>query len=465
MKKLKKEIWFTHARKIAIGFFIIIIAGTFLLTLQISGRSGEWTNLVDALFTATSATCVTGLAVFDTYQYWSVFGQIVIITLIQIGGLGFITFGVGFSIFFKQRIGLARRNLIQESVSALKLAGVVKLVRKIIIGTAIFEGIGAVVLAIRFIPKMGFAVGIYNAVFHSISAFCNAGFDLMGRYEEYSSLTAYSGDIVINITIMLLIIIGGLGFIVWWDLWDKFRKVLRKELSPSRVFRVLRLQSKLVLTMTGILVFSGAFLVFIFESGNPSTLKGAPLGTKLMASFFQSVTTRTAGFYTMDQSLLSTPTVIISLLWMFIGGSPMGTAGGVKTTTIAVLILSIAAYLQGKKDVEVYGRRIRESYLRSAMVVAGTSVLILFTMTVLLSAVMPGVDLADVLYEITSAGATVGLSRGLTPQLNVAGKWIVILTMYLGRIGPLTLGTAVVMRVRNRPGSTTHLGEEDIMIG
>ena len=217
--------------------------------------------------------------------------------------------------------------------------------------------------------------------------------------------------------------------------------------------------------MTGILVFSGAFLVFIFESGNPSTLKGAPLGTKLMASFFQSVTTRTAGFYTMDQSLLSTPTVIISLLWMFIGGSPMGTAGGAKTTTIAVLILSIAAYLQGKKDVEVYGRRIRESYLRSAMVVAGTSVLILFTMTVLLSAVMPGVDLADVLYEITSAGATVGLSRGLTPQLNVAGKWIVILTMYLGRIGPLTLGTAVVMRVRNRPGSTTHLGEEDIMIG
>ena len=185
-----------------------------------------------------------------------------------------------------------------------------------------------------------------------------------------------------------------------------------------------------------------------------------------MASFFQSVTTRTAGFYTMDQSLLSTPTVIISLLWMFIGGSPMGTAGGVKTTTIAVLTpFYCSMSSRGKKDVEVYGRRIRESYLRSAMVVAGTSVLILFTMTVLLSAVMPGVDLADVLYEITSAGATVGLSRGLTPQLNVAGKWIVILTMYLGRIGPLTLGTAVVMRVRNRPGSTTHLGEEDIMIG
>ena len=184
-----------------------------------------------------------------------------------------------------------------------------------------------------------------------------------------------------------------------------------------------------------------------------------------MASAFQSVTTRTAGYSTFSQAGMHEETRFLNILLMFIGGSPMGTAGGVKTTTIAVLILSIAAYLQGKKDVEVYGRRIRESYLRSAMVVAGTSVLILFTMTVLLSAAMPGVDLADVLYEITSAGATVGLSRGLTPQLNVAGKWIVILTMYLGRIGPLTLGTAVVMRVRNRPGSTTHLGEEDIMIG
>ena len=228
---------------------------------------------------------------------------------------------------------------------------------------------------------------------------------------------------------------------------------------------MLRLQSKLVLTMTGILVFAGALLVFIFESGNPLTLADKPLGTKIMASFFQSVTTRTAGFYTIDQSRLSTSTVIISLLWMFTGGSPMGTAGGVKTTTIAVLILSIVAYLQGKKDVEVYGRRIRESYLRSAMVVAGTSLLILFTMSVLLSAAMPEADLADILYEITSAVATVGLSRGLTPQLNVTGKWIVILTMYLGRIGPLTLGTAVVAKVRNMPGSTTHLGEEDIMIG
>ena len=451
----------TSAQIIIFGFMVVIFMGALLLMLPISTKGPGGAPFLDALFTSTSAVCVTGLIVHDTATYWTEFGQFVIISLIQVGGMGVVTVAVAVAMVSGKKIGLRERSTMQDAISAPKVGGIVRFTGFILKGTFIVELTGAVLMAPQFIKDFGFVKGIWYAVFHSISAFCNAGIDLFGE----TSLSVYVSNPLVNITTIGLIIVSGLGFIVWWDLWDKFRKVLRKELSPSRVFRVLRLQSKLVLTMTGILVFSGAFLVFIFESGNPSTLKGAPLGTKLMASFFQSVTTRTAGFYTMDQSLLSTPTVIISLLWMFIGGSPMGTAGGVKTTTIAVLILSIAAYLQGKKDVEVYGRRIRESYLRSAMVVAGTSVLILFTMTVLLSAVMPGVDLADVLYEITSAGATVGLSRGLTPQLNVAGKWIVILTMYLGRIGPLTLGTAVVMRVRNRPGSTTHLGEEDIMIG
>ena len=423
---------------IALGFAGVIFVGGLILWMPFCSAPGQAVTFPDAVFTAATSVCVTGLSTVVMAVQWSPIGKAVILCLIQIGGIGLI----------------ALANMIFISLRR-------KISRSVVKCVFLAEGIGAVLYAFCFVPEFGIKKGLVHAIFLAVSAFCNAGIDLFGE----TSLSVYVSNPLVNITTIGLIIVSGLGFIVWWDLWDKFRKVLRKELSPSRVFRVLRLQSKLVLTMTGILVFSGAFLVFIFESGNPSTLKGAPLGTKLMASFFQSVTTRTAGFYTMDQSLLSTPTVIISLLWMFIGGSPMGTAGGVKTTTIAVLILSIAAYLQGKKDVEVYGRRIRESYLRSAMVVAGTSVLILFTMTVLLSAVMPGVDLADVLYEITSAGATVGLSRGLTPQLNVAGKWIVILTMYLGRIGPLTLGTAVVMRVRNRPGSTTHLGEEDIMIG
>ena len=421
MKKLKKEIWFTHARKIAIGFFIIIIAGTFLLTLPISGRSGEWTNPVDALFTATSATCVTGLAVFDTYQYWSVFGQIVIITLIQIGGLGFITFGVGFSIFFKQRIGLARRNLIQESVSALKLAGVVKLVRKIIIGTAIFEGIGAVVLAIRFIPKMGFAVGIYNAVFHSISAFCNAGFDLMGRYEEYSSLTAYSGDIVINITIMLLIIIGGLGFIVWDDIWHNRLK-----------FRKYSLHSKIVIISTTVLVFGSAILFGIFEHNN--TMAGMNPVETVLASLFASVTTRTAGFNTIDLGAMTQSSKLLTDVLMFIGGSPGSTAGGIKTTSIVVMICYIGANLNGIQGVNILGRRISEEDVKKASVVMGINMGIAVVALIAITAVQP-FNMDDLLLEVFSAIGTVGLSTGLTRQLTTFSKFVIIFLMYCGRIG------------------------------
>ena len=437
MKKLKKEIWFTHARKIAIGFFIIIIVGTFLLTLPISGRRCEWTNPVDALFTATSATCVTGLAVFDTYQYWSVFGQIVIITLIQIGGLGFITFGVGFSIFLKQRIGLARRNLIQESVSALKLAGVVKLVRKIIIGTAIFEGIGAVVLAIRFIPKMGFAVGIYNAVFHSISAFCNAGFDLMGRYEEYSSLTAYSGDIVINITIMLLIIIGGLGFIVWDDIWHNRLK-----------FRKYSLHSKIVIISTTVLVFGGAILFGIFEHNN--TMAGMNPVETVLASLFASVTTRTAGFNTIDLGAMTQSSKLLTDVLMFIGGSPGSTAGGIKTTSIVVMICYIGANLNGIQGVNILGRRISEEDVKKASVVMGINMGIAVVALIAITAVQP-FNMDDLLLEVFSAIGTVGLSTGLTRQLTTFSKLVIIFLMYCGRIGSTTFATSFIGNKRRAP--------------
>lgn len=437
MKKLKKEIWFTHARKIAIGFFIIIIAGTFLLTLPISGRSGEWTNPVDALFTATSATCVTGLVVFDTYQYWSLFGQIVIITLIQIGGLGFITFGVGFSIFLKQRIGLARRNLIQESISALKLAGVVKLVRKIIIGTAIFEGIGAVVLAIRFIPKMGFAVGIYNAVFHSISAFCNAGFDLMGRYEEYSSLTAYSGDIVINITIMLLIIIGGLGFIVWDDIWHNRLK-----------FRKYSLHSKIVIIATTVLVFGSAILFGIFEHNN--TMAGMNPVETVLASLFASVTTRTAGFNTIDLGAMTQSSKLLTDVLMFIGGSPGSTAGGIKTTSIVVMICYIGANLNGIQGVNILGRRISEEDVKKASVVMGINMGIAVVALIAITAVQP-FNMDDLLLEVFSAIGTVGLSTGLTRQLTTFSKLVIIFLMYCGRIGSTTFATSFIGNKRRAP--------------
>ncbi len=447
-EKKSQRIFFTHARKIALGFFLIIIVGTLLLMLPISSRSGEWTSLVNALFTATSATCVTGLVVFDTYQYWSIFGQLVIIVLIQIGGLGFITFGVGFSMFLKRKIGLARRNLIQESVSALKLAGVVKLVKKIIIGTAIFEGIGAVLLAIRFVPKMGLLVGIYNAVFHSISAFCNAGFDLMGRYEQYSSLTAYSSDIVINITIMLLIIIGGLGFIVWDDIWHNRLN-----------FKKYSLHSKIVLISTTVLVFGSAILFGIFENNN--LMQNMNPLEKVLASLFASVTARTAGFNTIDLGAMTQSSKLLTDVLMFIGGSPGSTAGGVKTTSIVVMIFYIGANLRGIQGVNVLGRRISEEDVKKASVVIGINLGMAVIALIAITA-SQNVNMDDLLLEVFSAIATVGLSTGVTRQLTVSSKLVIIFLMYCGRIGSTTFATSFIGNKRRAP---IQYPEERINVG
>ena len=447
-EKKSQRIFFTHARKISLGFFIIIIVGTLLLMLPISSRSGEWTSLVNALFTATSATCVTGLVVFDTYQYWSIFGQLVIIVLIQIGGLGFITFGVGFSMFLKRKIGLARRNLIKESVSALKLAGVVKLVKKIIIGTAIFEGIGAVLLAIRFVPKMGLLVGIYNAVFHSISAFCNAGFDLMGRYEQYSSLTVYSSDIVINITIMLLIIIGGLGFIVWDDIWHNRLN-----------FKKYSLHSKIVLISTTVLVFGSAILFGIFENNN--LMQNMNPLEKVLASLFASVTARTAGFNTIDLGAMTQSSKLLTDVLMFIGGSPGSTAGGVKTTSIVVMIFYIGANLRGIQGVNILGRRISEEDVKKASVVIGINLGMAVIALIAITA-SQNVNMDDLLLEVFSAIATVGLSTGVTRQLTVSSKLVIIFLMYCGRIGSTTFATSFIGNKRRAP---IQYPEERINVG
>lgn len=447
-EKKSQRIFFTHARKIALGFFLIIIVGTLLLMLPISSRSGEWTSLVNALFTATSATCVTGLVVFDTYQYWSIFGQLVIIVLIQIGGLGFITFGVCFSMFLKRKIGLARRNLIQESVSALKLAGVVKLVKKIIIGTAIFEGIGAVLLAIRFVPKMGLLVGIYNAVFHSISAFCNAGFDLMGRYEQYSSLTVYSSDIVINITIMLLIIIGGLGFIVWDDIWHNRLN-----------FKKYSLHSKIVLISTTVLVFGSAILFGIFENNN--LMQNMNPLEKVLASLFASVTARTAGFNTIDLGAMTQSSKLLTDVLMFIGGSPGSTAGGVKTTSIVVMIFYIGANLRGIQGVNILGRRISEEDVKKASVVIGINLGMAVIALIAITA-SQNVNMDDLLLEVFSAIATVGLSTGVTRQLTVSSKLVIIFLMYCGRIGSTTFATSFIGNKRRAP---IQYPEERINVG
>ena len=455
----KKNIRWNTMKILVTGFLLVIVTGAVLLWLPVSNQKPI--EFFDALFTSASAVCVTGLVTIIPQTQFTLFGKVILLILIQIGGLGIIACVTAFFFLLRRQISVRERMVIQETYNADSIGGIVGMVRRILIGTFTVEGVGALFYAVQFVPEYGLLRGIGYSIFHSVSAFCNAGIDILGS----DSLAKYICNPLINITTMLLIILSGIGFSVWYDVLGNIKKIRKKEIPGKWWFTRLRLHSKLAIVTTLILLTVGTLLTFLLEYHNPDTIGHLSFGEKWMASAFQSVTTRTAGYSTFSQAGMHEETRFLNILLMFIGGSPMGTAGGVKTTTIAVLILSIAAYLQGKKDVEVYGRRIRESYLRSAMVVAGTSVLILFTMTVLLSAVMPGVDLADVLYEITSAGATVGLSRGLTPQLNVAGKWIVILTMYLGRIGPLTLGTAVVMRVRNRPGSTTHLGEEDIMIG
>lgn len=448
------------AQMIASSFAGVILLGGLILWLPFCTAPGESTSFVDALFTATTCVCVTGLVTVTTAVHWTLIGKIVILILIQIGGIGLISLASIIFITFHKKISLKNRRMIQESYNLDQMSGLVKVVRRVIFCVFSAELLGAACYSFRFIPQFGLVKGLGQSVFTAVSAFCNAGVDVLGE----TSLAAYVDDPIVNITTIGLIIVSGLGFVVWWDLADKIKRVFQRRLSFGRMFRSLRLHSKLVLMTTGILVLGGGFLIFLFEYGNPESMAGMPLGTKLMAALFQSVTTRTAGFFTIDQAALSSSTIMLSIFLMFVGGSPMGTAGGIKTTTLAVLVLSIAANLRGKTDVEFRNRRIRRNYLRSAIVVAGMSFAVLLGMCILLTCAMPGADLVDVLYEITSAVATVGLTRGLTPNLTFWGKWIVIVTMYLGRIGPLTLGTAVLVRAPKRP-ENIHLAEEDIMIG
>ncbi|MCM1283604.1 MAG: TrkH family potassium uptake protein [Muribaculaceae bacterium] len=416
---------------IAAGFFLIILAGACVLSLPISARDGSWTGFLDAMFTATSATCVTGLVVFDTYTHWSLFGQLVILLLIQIGGLGFISISVGFAMIFRRRIGLRQRDLIKESVNALDIGGMVKLVRRIFLGTLCFEGAGAVLLAIRFIPRMGFAKGVYYGIFHSVSAFCNAGFDLMGYEAEYSSFTGYAGDPVVNLTLMALIIIGGLGFVVWDELAVK-----------GLCWRRYTLHTKLVLSVTAGLVVSGALLLYLFERGN--TIEGMGAGTQALVSLFGSVTARTAGFNTVDTGALRPESKFLTILLMFIGGSPGSTAGGVKTTTIAVMLLYVASYLRGG-GCNVFRRRISDEVVKKASMVFCLN-LFLGIVSVLAILGTSGLGMEDILFEVYSAISTVGMTTGITRELNTTGRVVIALLMYCGRVGSLTFALSFVQK-------------------
>lgn len=433
---------------IALGFFFMILAGSLILTLPIASRSGEWTPFLDSMFTATSATCVTGLVVYDTFTHWNVFGQLVILLLIQIGGLGFITVGVGFSMAFRRRIGLWQRDLLKESINAMEIGGIVKLSRKIFIGTALCEGAGAILLATRFIPEFGFVKGIYYSIFHAISAFCNAGFDLMGAQQQYASFTSYAADPVINIVLMLLIVVGGLGFVVWSDV-----------VSKRFHWKNYCLHTKMVISVTLILIFGGALLLFLFEQGG--TIKGMSTGEQILTSLFGSVTARTAGFNTVDTGALQPESKLLTIVLMFIGGSPGSTAGGVKTTTIAVILIYVISNLRGENGCNVFHRRIGDEVIKKASMVFCLN-LFLGLMSVTLILATSNLRMSDVLFEVYSAISTVGMTTGITRDLNVVGRIVIIILMYCGRIGSMTFALSFVAKPEAKGLS---LPEEKITIG
>ena len=425
---------------IMLSFLSVIILGSLLLALPISSADHIPIPYTDALFTATTATCVTGLVTLPTFSTWSLFGQIVILVMIQIGGLGVITLMSAFMIILHKRLGINDRLLLQDAFNLNSLAGIIHFVKRVVCGSLLVEATGALLYMTVFIPEFGLK-GIWISVFTSISAFCNAGIDIISA----NSLCDYSTHPVINSVTGMLIILGGIGYIVWWDVIQVLKKATRKN---RHIFRHLTLHSKIALVTTALLIFVGAAFIFCFESNNPLTIQNMTLTDKLQISLFQSITTRTAGFASVPQENLTNATSLLCLLLMFIGGSPVGTAGGVKTVTVAILLVATIAAIQNKNEVTMFHRTISKQALNKAVAVTTMSFIIMFVSTLLLSAVT-NADALDILYETVSATATVGLTRNLTSTLSVAGKFIIICTMYLGRVGPISLALALNSKKKN----------------
>ena len=439
---------------ILISFLVTVLVGSLLLTLPISSATGKSVPYIDALFTATTATCVTGLVTVPTFSTWSVFGQVIILILIQVGGLGIVTVMTGLMLLFNKKMGIGDRLLVQDAFNLNTMSGLVKFVKDVLIGTFIIEGVGALLYMTVFIPKFGLR-GIWISIFTAVSAFCNAGIDIMGA----NSLCDYATNPVINIVTCALIVLSGLGYIVWWDVIRVFRTRTKQN---RRIFRHLTLHSKIAITATLALVFIGAMLILALEYSNPATIGGMTLPNKILASFFQSVTTRTAGFASIPQTGLTNAGALVSLVLMLIGGSPVGTAGGIKTVTVVVLFCSALSTIRGKSAAELFGRRVSDDSLKKAMAVAVTFFTICSVSTLLL-ATRTDASLLDVLYETVSATATVGLSRDLTPTLDTVSKLIIIATMYLGRVGPISLAVALGGKSGNQ--NAISAPKEDISIG
>ena len=442
------KIKLTPTQVLALGFAAIILIGTLLLMLPVATKSGKGADFLTALFTATSATCVTGLVVVDTKTYWSVFGQIVIMLLIQVGGLGIMTMSTLFALILGRRITFKERLVMQEAFNTNSLGGIVKFAKYILMVSFLFESIGAIILTLRFLPQMGLKKAVYYGLFHSISAFNNAGFDLMGNFR---SLTGYISDWVVNLVVMGLIIFGGLGFYVLLDIYE------------HRHFNKFTLHSKIVITITLFLITIGTLLIFLFEYNNPKTLKPLDFPTKILAALFQAVTPRTAGFNTLSLSDMTIASKFLTIILMFIGASPAGTGGGIKTTTFGVILYTVLSVIKGEEETVLYKRTISRNIVYKAVAISFISVFIIFSVTMVLS-ITETSNFLTILYETISAFGTVGLSLGLTLELTTVGRIVIIFTMYTGRVGPLTLALALAQR-QKKPKPIMKYVEEKIMVG
>ncbi|BEP28610.1 TrkH family potassium uptake protein [Helicovermis profundi] len=438
------------AQVLVLGFLSVILIGTFLLNLPIASNSGRSIGFVNALFTSTSAVCVTGLVVVDTGTFWTTFGKVVILLLIQIGGLGFMTMATSIALIVGKRISLKSRMIMQEALNQFTISGVVRLTKYIIYATFLIEGVGAFFLSLKFIPIYGLKKGLFFSVFHAISAFCNAGFDIIGNGK---SLTPFVGDGIINITIMTLIIVGGLGFTVVIDM------------IKTRNFKRLSLHSKFVIFLTLILLSTGFILVFILEFNNPLTLGNLPLKDKILAALFHSVTPRTAGFNTLDMGSLKVPTQFLTIVFMFIGGSPSSTAGGIKTTTFGLVILHVISVIMGKDDTEIFKRRISREAINRALAILSIGISVIILITMILTITETSLSFLDLFFETVSALGTVGLTLGITAKLSIFGKLAIAATMFFGRLGPLTIVIALARRKQNGKKGLIRYPEGKIIVG
>ena len=431
---LKENIKLNSTRIIIFGFLWAIIIGALLLMLPFASQPGRETSFLTALFTSTTSICVTGLVVVDTYAHWSLFGQVIILLLIQVGGLGVITlYSLGIMLIHK-RFSLKMNILLQDYYNLTSLNGVVHFMEKVVAGTLLAEGFGALFYSLVFVPEFGFLKGIWFSVFTSVSAFCNAGIDIIAP----DSLCRYSGNVIINLTPPLLVVMGGLGYVVWFDLHNSIKQCRKNHDRPGAIWHRLNEHSKLVITLTTSLLLLGTFIVLVIEGDNPATLGPFSSGKKVMAALFQSMTFRTAGFCTVPQQNLEPLTCLYGLFFMFIGGSPIGTAGGVKTVTIFVLLLNVRAFIKGKNETVLYNHSISQKMITKAAAIVMVSFFTTMTGLILLVSTnhLPMLSAA---YEIFSAAGTVGLSRGVTASLNTIGRVVIILAMYLGRIGPISM--------------------------